>query len=79
MQMTSKRVIQLALALGISGFAANYVVPAASQDTGWITLFDGKNLNEWNQVGESNWHDEDGAGGICGLSLALNIKERGIA
>lgn len=61
MQMTSKRVIQLALALGISGFAANYVVPAASQDTGWTTLFDGKNLDEWNQVGESNWHVEDGA------------------
>ena len=59
--MTSKRVIQLALALGISGFAANYVVPAASQDTGWTTLFDGKNLDEWNQVGESNWHVEDGA------------------
>ncbi len=61
MQMTSKRVIQLALALGISGFAANYVVPAASQDTGWTTLFDGKNLDEWNQVGESNWHVENGA------------------
>jgi 3-keto-disaccharide hydrolase len=61
MQMTSKRVVQLALALGISGFAANYVAPAASQDTGWITLFDGKNLDEWNQVGESNWHVEDGA------------------
>jgi len=61
MQMTSKRVIQLALALGLSGFAANYVVPAASQDTGWTTLFDGKNLDEWNQVGESNWHVEDGA------------------
>lgn len=59
--MTSKRVIQLALALGLSGFAANYVVPAASQDTGWTTLFDGKNLDEWNQVGESNWHVEDGA------------------
>lgn len=59
--MTSKRVIQLALALGISGFAANYVVPAASQNTGWTTLFDGKNLDEWNQVGESNWHVEDGA------------------
>ena len=59
--MTSKRVIQLALALGLSGFAANYVVPAASQNTGWTTLFDGKNLDEWNQVGESNWHVENGA------------------
>lgn len=61
MHTMSKRVIQLALALGISGFTANYVAPAASQDTGWTTLFDGKNLDEWNQVGESNWHIEDGA------------------
>ncbi len=54
------RAIQLALVLSAFGFAANYVAPAASQDTGWITLFDGKNLDEWSQVGESNWHIEDG-------------------
>jgi hypothetical protein len=52
--------IQLALVLSAFGFAANYVAPAASQDTGWITLFDGKNLDEWSQVGESNWHIEEG-------------------
>jgi len=28
---------------------------------GWIQLFDGKNLGDWNQVGETNWRVEDGA------------------
>jgi len=43
-------------------FAAGYVAPkAASQEAGWVTLFDGKSLDGWNQVGESNWHVEDGA------------------
>jgi hypothetical protein len=44
------------------GLATGYVAPkAASQEAGWITLFDGKSLDGWDQVGESNWHVEDGA------------------
>jgi hypothetical protein len=62
MRTTSKRPIRLALALAALGFAASYVVPkAASQEAGWITLFDGKTLDGWDQVGESNWRVEDGA------------------
>src|SRR5262249_43269959 len=30
-------------------------------DAGWVTLFDGKSLDGWDQVGESNWRVEDGA------------------
>ena len=62
MPTTSRRAIQLALGLSVLGFAANYAAPeAAGQDAGWITLFDGKNLDGWDQVGESNWRVEDGA------------------
>jgi len=62
MRTTSTRAIQFSLVLGILAFAANYGVPkAASQDAGWVTLFDGKNLAGWDQVGESNWRVEDGA------------------
>lgn len=62
MRTTSKCPIRLALALVALGFAASYVVPkAASQEAGWITLFDGKTLDGWDQVGESNWRVEDGA------------------
>ena len=62
MRTTSTRAIQFSLVIGILAFAANYGVPkAASQDAGWVTLFDGKSLDGWDQVGESNWHVEDGA------------------
>jgi len=27
---------------------------------GWITLFDGKNLEHWNRIGDANWRLEDG-------------------
>jgi len=54
--------LTIALALGVLGFTTAYAVrEAASQDTGWTTLFDGKSLDGWNQVGESNWRVEDGA------------------
>jgi hypothetical protein len=62
MRTISTRAIQFSLVLGILALAANYGVPkAASQDAGWVTLFDGKSLDGWDQVGESNWHVEDGA------------------
>ena len=62
MRATRKRAIQLSLALGVLAVAANYVTSeAASQDAGWVTLFDGKSLDGWDQVGESNWRVEDGA------------------
>jgi hypothetical protein len=34
---------------------------AAQADSGWITLFDGKNLDSWNTIGDANWRLEDGA------------------
>jgi 3-keto-disaccharide hydrolase len=62
MRTTSTRAIQFSLVIGILAFAANYgVLKAASQDAGWVTLFDGKSLDGWDQVGESNWHVGDGA------------------
>jgi hypothetical protein len=59
---TRRHAIQVSFVLGVLAFAANYVAPeAASQDAGWVTLFDGKSLDGWDQVGESNWRVEDGA------------------
>jgi hypothetical protein len=62
MQTISKCTIPLiaglfALGLGLTVAATK----ASSQQSGWITLFDGKNLDNWNQVGDSNWHLVDGA------------------
>ena len=30
-------------------------------DAGWVPLFDGKNLDNWNQIGNANWRLEEGA------------------
>jgi 3-keto-disaccharide hydrolase len=58
----SRRSLQFALALMISGFTTTYApLPAAAQEADWITLFDGKDLDQWDQVGGSNWHLTDGA------------------
>jgi hypothetical protein len=49
-------------ALLVAGFAAfPYAHQASGQtDAGWVTLFDGKNLDSFNQVGNANWRIEDG-------------------
>ena len=52
----SKHALQIAVGTVLMGFiVVTAFAPAAAQD-GWVTLFDGKNLNQWNQVGGSNWH-----------------------
>jgi Domain of Unknown Function (DUF1080) len=62
MRSTTKRAIQMTFALTLLGFAAaTFIAPkAVSQESGWITLFDGKSMDGWSPVGESNWHIEDG-------------------
>ncbi|MGE0563396.1 MAG: DUF1080 domain-containing protein [Pseudolabrys sp.] len=51
-------------------FVAGFVIASAmlfapqafaQSGPGWITLFDGKSLDGWNKVGETNWRIEDGA------------------
>jgi hypothetical protein len=34
---------------------------AAQADAGWVTLFDGKNLDNWNPIGTANWKLEGGS------------------
>lgn len=61
MRLTSRHAIHFALAFVALGFAATYVSPkAAGQEAGWITLFDGKSMDGWSPVGQSNWHIADG-------------------
>src|SRR6267142_1805205 len=38
-----------------------YSHQASSQGAGWITLFDGKSLDGWDQIGDANWRVTDGA------------------
>jgi hypothetical protein len=45
----------------IAALAAAWNVQPASSQAGWTTLFDGKNLDNWTQVGSANWSIVDGA------------------
>lgn len=49
-----------AIAVLMLGFAALSYSPQASSETGWVTLFDGKNLDNFNKIGDANWRVEDG-------------------
>ena len=58
-----KRWSAAAIALFLIGFIAVSSTHQASSQAGagWVTLFDGKNLDNWNQIGTANWRLEDGA------------------
>ena len=49
-----------AIALLLTGFAALSYSPQASSETGWVTLFDGKNLDNFDKIGDANWRIENG-------------------
>ncbi len=53
----------IALAMAAAGLGAVTLAheAAAQGNAGWVTLFDGKNLNNWDKVGDANWRIADGA------------------
>jgi len=57
-----KRWFAISLGLVFIGITAfSYSQRAAGQaDAGWVTLFDGKNLDNWSAIGDANWRIADG-------------------
>jgi Domain of Unknown Function (DUF1080) len=55
-----KRWSAFSAALLLVGFAAFAYSHHASAADGWVTLFDGKNLDNFNQIGNANWRIENG-------------------
>src|SRR5580700_1685941 len=55
-----KRWSALGAALLLVGFAAFSTSHPVSADDGWVTLFDGKSLDNFNTIGTANWRVEDG-------------------
>jgi hypothetical protein len=55
-----KRWSAFSAALLLVGFAAFAYSHQATAADGWVTLFDGKNLDNFNQIGNANWRLEDG-------------------
>ena len=57
-----KRPLAVAIALALGGFGALWHAQEASSQAGagWTTLFDGKNLDNWDMIGDANWKLADG-------------------
>jgi hypothetical protein len=50
----------IAMGLLLAGSAMLWHAQGASGETGWITLFDGSNLNQWEPIGNANWRLVEG-------------------
>jgi hypothetical protein len=57
-----KRILCIAISLLIVAFTAYGCAnePSGQADAAWTTLFDGRNLDNWNHVGDANWQLVDG-------------------
>jgi hypothetical protein len=55
------KVLAITAAVAIIGGVQLSRDAAGQSGEGWVALFDGKTLGDWDQVGESNWRVEDGA------------------
>ena len=55
-----KRLSAVVLAFAFVAFAAVWQTPDAAGQAGWVTLFDGKNLDNFTKIGDANWRIEDG-------------------
>ena len=61
--MTRSTIRALLAGLIVFAFSTTHMPDQARSQSGegWTQLFDGKNLGDWNMVGESNWRVDDGA------------------
>src|SRR5581483_11687391 len=56
------RRIAFAFVLMTAGVASIWhAQDAPGQPTAWTALFDGKNIDNWDKLGDANWHVADGA------------------
>ncbi|MGE0061068.1 MAG: DUF1080 domain-containing protein [Xanthobacteraceae bacterium] len=56
--------VSRAVTLAVGVLALVFAIPHAAHaqsGPGWVVLFDGKSIDNWNKVGETNWRVEDGA------------------
>ncbi|MGH9257772.1 MAG: 3-keto-disaccharide hydrolase [Vicinamibacterales bacterium] len=60
--VAAMRTSAIVMALFLVGSAGIGRAPAVLGQTGagWVTLFDGKNFNNWTMTGNANWHIADG-------------------
>lgn len=59
--MKRSTVCAIGLLLTAASGALYGITSAAAQADGWITVVDGKEVGQWDKLGEANWHIADGA------------------
>ena len=59
--MKRSTVCAIGLLLTAESGALYGITSAAAQADGWITVVDGKEVGQWDKLGEANWHIADGA------------------
>jgi 3-keto-disaccharide hydrolase len=55
-----QRLSAITMGLLLIGAAVFWHAQDASGQAGWVTLFDGKNLDNWSPIGNANWRLENG-------------------
>ncbi len=55
-----KRISALLSGLLVIAFTLTGCITPPPSEVGWITVFDGTNLNNFNRVGDANWRLDDG-------------------
>jgi hypothetical protein len=55
-----RRSFIIATGLALIALIAMPLAHQASGQAAWVTLFDGKNLDNWNKIGDANWTLADG-------------------
>ncbi len=58
--MKRRSVVTLALVLIVSAAMSVSQRASGQSKDGWVSLFDGKTIDNFTQVGNANWHVEDG-------------------
>jgi hypothetical protein len=56
-----RKLALLFIGLAAAALGACSSMSSSSSEPGWVVLFDGHNLDNWNEVGNANWRIVDGA------------------
>jgi len=66
----------IATGLLLAGAAMLWQAPGAVGETGWTTLFDGSNLNDWEPIGNANWRLVEGGAVQADLGSGFLVSKK---
>jgi hypothetical protein len=66
----------IAMGLLLAGSAMLWQASGAAGETGWTTLFDGSNLNNWEPIGNANWRLTEGGAVQADLGSGFLVSKK---